>query len=105
MQKRKVGKSGLDVGAIGFGCMGLSFGYGQEVAKGDGISLGRSAGRNLVKLGSCFLACIPSTFTTRRQGLHDLIAGTLVQVSDAWINLLAESRSRLTATFSHKAKK
>jgi aryl-alcohol dehydrogenase-like predicted oxidoreductase len=28
MQKRKPGKSNLDVSAIGLGCMGLSFGYG-----------------------------------------------------------------------------
>jgi aryl-alcohol dehydrogenase-like predicted oxidoreductase len=28
MQKRKLGNSGLEVSALGFGCMGLSFGYG-----------------------------------------------------------------------------
>ena len=28
MQKRKLGNSGLEVSAIGLGCMGLSFGYG-----------------------------------------------------------------------------
>ena len=31
MQKRKLGNSGLEVSAIGLGCMGLSFGYGPAV--------------------------------------------------------------------------
>ena len=28
MQKRKLGRDGLEVSALGFGCMGISFGYG-----------------------------------------------------------------------------
>src|ERR1700751_4622923 len=43
MQKRKLGKSNLEVSAIGLGCMGLSFGYGPAVDKQEGISLIRSA--------------------------------------------------------------
>lgn len=43
MQTRKLGNSGLEVSAIGLGCMGLSFGYGPAVEKQDGISLVRSA--------------------------------------------------------------
>jgi len=43
MQKRKLGNSNLEVSAIGFGCMGLSFGYGTAVAKEDGIALIRHA--------------------------------------------------------------
>jgi aryl-alcohol dehydrogenase-like predicted oxidoreductase len=43
MQKRKLGKSTLEVSAIGLGCMGLSSGYGPAVDKQAGISLIRGA--------------------------------------------------------------
>ena len=43
MQKRKLGKSNLEVSAIGLGCMGLSFGLGPAVEKNDGIALIRAA--------------------------------------------------------------
>ena len=39
MQKRKLGKSGLEVSALGLGCMGLSFGYGAVTDKQDAIKL------------------------------------------------------------------
>jgi aryl-alcohol dehydrogenase-like predicted oxidoreductase len=43
MQNRKLGRSNLEVSAIGLGCMGLSFGYGPAVDKKEGISLIRAA--------------------------------------------------------------
>lgn len=43
MQHRHLGKGGLDVSSIGFGCMGLTFAYGQPVARDEGISLLRLA--------------------------------------------------------------
>src|SRR5580658_3809830 len=43
MQKRKLGKSNLEVSAIGFGCMGLTFGYGPAVEKQHGIAVIRAA--------------------------------------------------------------
>src|ERR1700730_10193755 len=43
MKKRKLGKSYLEVSAIGLGCMGLSFGFGPAVDKKEGISLIRAA--------------------------------------------------------------
>jgi len=43
MQKRKLGKSGLEVSAIGFGCMGMSFGYGPPADKQQMIALLRTA--------------------------------------------------------------
>ncbi|MEZ4526203.1 MAG: aldo/keto reductase [Desulfobacterales bacterium] len=39
MQKRKLGKSNLEVSAIGLGCMGMSFGYGPPADKHEMISL------------------------------------------------------------------
>src|SRR3954453_19267628 len=43
MKTRKLGKSGLEVSALGFGCMGLSFGYGPAVEKQEGIEVIRRA--------------------------------------------------------------
>jgi aryl-alcohol dehydrogenase-like predicted oxidoreductase len=43
MQKRKLGKSNLEVSAIGLGCMGMSFGFGPAIDKTEGISLIRAA--------------------------------------------------------------
>ncbi len=43
MHKRVLGNSGLEVSALGLGCMGLSHGYGQPVRKADGIALLRAA--------------------------------------------------------------
>ncbi len=43
MQKRKLGKSNLEVSALGLGCMGLSFGFGPAVDKQHGISIIRAA--------------------------------------------------------------
>src|SRR5216117_3904590 len=43
MKKRKLGKSGLGVSAIGLGCMGMSFGYGRPKDKQEMIALIRAA--------------------------------------------------------------
>ncbi len=43
MDKRILGKSGLEVSALGLGCMGLSFGYGPPIDKVDAIKLIRAA--------------------------------------------------------------
>ena len=50
MQKRKLGNTGLEVSALGLGCMGLSFGYGPETTKADAIKLMRRA----IELGVTF---------------------------------------------------
>jgi aryl-alcohol dehydrogenase-like predicted oxidoreductase len=43
MQKRRLGNSGLEVSAVGLGCMGLSHGYGRPLEKGEAIALIRAA--------------------------------------------------------------
>ena len=43
MQKRTLGRSGLEVSALGFGCMGISFGYGPATSREDGIAVIRAA--------------------------------------------------------------
>jgi aryl-alcohol dehydrogenase-like predicted oxidoreductase len=43
MEKRTLGTDGLEVSAVGFGCMGLDFGYGQPASREDGIRVIRAA--------------------------------------------------------------
>lgn len=43
MQKRQLGNSGLEVSAIGFGCMGINFSYGHALDKQQGVDLIRAA--------------------------------------------------------------
>src|ERR1044071_9228566 len=43
MQKRKLGKSNLEVSAIGLGCMGMSFAYGPPKDKQEMVMLLRAA--------------------------------------------------------------
>ena len=44
MQKRKLGKGGLEVSALGFGCMGLNFSYGTALDRKDAVA--GPSGRN-----------------------------------------------------------
>jgi aryl-alcohol dehydrogenase-like predicted oxidoreductase len=43
MQKRMLGKSGLEVSALGFGCMGISSGFGPAKSREEGIAIIRAA--------------------------------------------------------------
>jgi aryl-alcohol dehydrogenase-like predicted oxidoreductase len=43
MQTRELGRSGPQVSAVGFGCMGISFGYASKLSKDDGVKLTRDA--------------------------------------------------------------
>ncbi len=75
MQKRQLGKSGLEVSALGLGCMGLSFGYGPAVDRQQGVALIRSA----VDLGVTFFdtAEVYGPFTN-----EELVGEALAPVRD-----------------------
>src|SRR6516225_3080410 len=75
MQKRQLGKSGLEVSALGFGCMGLSFGYGPAVEQQEGIKVIHAA----VDLGVTFFdtAEVYGPFTN-----EELVGQALAPVRD-----------------------
>jgi aryl-alcohol dehydrogenase-like predicted oxidoreductase len=75
MIKRTLGSSGLEVSAIGLGCMGLSHGYGPAVSEEDGIALIRAA----VELGITFFdtAQVYGPFTN-----EELVGKALAPVRD-----------------------
>jgi len=51
MQKRKLGRSGLEVSALGFGCMGLNFALGPGLEKQAAISANRKDGSQFAERG------------------------------------------------------
>src|SRR5208282_545612 len=75
MKKRKLGKSNLEVSALGLGCMGMSFGYGPAAEKKEMISLIRTA----VERGVTFFdtAEVYGPFTN-----EDLVGEALAPVRD-----------------------
>src|SRR3954467_8085375 len=75
MHKRQLGKSGLEVSALGLGCMGLSFGLGPPVERQAGIDLIRAA----VDLGVTFFdtAEVYGPFTN-----EELVGEALAPVRD-----------------------
>ena len=75
MKKRKLGKSNLEVSALGLGCMGMSFGYGPAAEKKEMISLIRTA----VERGVTFFdtAEVYGPFTN-----EELVGGALAPFRD-----------------------
>lgn len=71
MEKRILGNSGLEVSALGLGCMGLTFGYGPATAEKEAIGLIRSA----YDLGVTFF----DTAEAYSQGGNETLLGKAVQ--------------------------
>lgn len=67
MKKRTLGKSGLEVSALGFGCMGLTFGYGPATNEADAITLIQKA----VEMGVTFF----DTAEAYSQGGNETLLG------------------------------
>ena len=67
MKKRTLGKSGLEVSALGFGCMGLTFGYGPATNEADAITLIQKA----VQMGVTFF----DTAEAYSQGGNETLLG------------------------------
>src|ERR1039457_6756373 len=61
MQKRKLGHSGLEVSALGLGCMGMSFSYGPAKDKQEMISLIRAAVERGITFFDTAEVCRPFT--------------------------------------------
>src|SRR5579859_7609740 len=103
MQKRKLGKSNLEVSALGLGCMGMSFGYGPPADKQEMISLLRTA----VERGITFFdtAEVYGPFTN-----EELLGEALSSLRDKVViatkfgfnlnpDLVTQGRQRLTEQF------
>ena len=71
MEKRILGKSGLEVSALGLGCMGLTFGYGPAIDETSGITLIQKA----YELGITFF----DTAEAYSQGANEALLGKAVK--------------------------
>lgn len=71
MEKRILGKSGLEVSALGLGCMGLTFGYGPAIDEASGITLIQKA----YELGITFF----DTAEAYSQGANEALLGKAVK--------------------------
>jgi aryl-alcohol dehydrogenase-like predicted oxidoreductase len=71
MEKRTLGKSGLEVSALGLGCMGLTFGYGAPTNEADAIALIQKA----VELGVTFF----DTAEAYSQGGNEELVGNALK--------------------------
>jgi aryl-alcohol dehydrogenase-like predicted oxidoreductase len=99
MQKRKLGKSGLEVSAIGLGCMGLSYGYGPAMDRQQAITLIRSAFERGVTFFDTAEAYGPFA---NEELLGEALAPFREQVVIATSSVLNPARWRLGSTASRR---
>ncbi|MGO4685044.1 aldo/keto reductase [Hyphomicrobium sp. 2TAF46] len=101
MKKRKLGKAGLEVSAIGFGCMGLDFGYASKVSKAEGVALIRKA----VDLGVTFFdtAEVYGPFTNEEMVGEALrpVRDQIVIATKFGFNIVAGKQSGLNSRPEH----
>ena len=82
MEKRKLGKSNLEVSAIGLGCMGMSHGYGPAADTPEMISLLRTASRRRParRIWPSSTSCAASR-STKRERLDENIGAAAVALT------------------------
>ena len=92
MQQRQLGRNGPMVSAIGFGCMGLSFGYGPATDRQDAVALVRAAHERGVTFFDTAEAYGPGI---NEEVVGEALAPVLARVADT---LIRDARKELTAT-------
>jgi len=97
MEKRTLGTNGLEVSALGYGCMGLSFGYGPATDTEEGIRLIRAAAERGVTFfdSNDFRNIVPRFSTEARKANQRLVellgqiaadnGTTPAQIALAWL--------------------
>ena len=82
MQKRTLGRSGLEVSALGFGCMGISFGYGPATGPAEGVGIIRAAVDGGVTFFDTAEAYGPQTKgTTKQARLEENLGALAIQLT------------------------
>ena len=94
MKKRVLGRSGLQVSAIGFGCMGLNFGYANSVSKDEGIRLIRAALERGVTFGSTATLVAPNDPGSTTDAASGTSLKTAAAGSASWVMFGADGLPR-----------
>src|SRR4051794_24338310 len=92
MQKRKLGKTNLDVSAIGLGCMGMSWSYGPPMDKQEAISLIRVAVERVAQ--EPWVVPIPGT--TKLHRLEENLGAAAVELTPDDLRDIAGALSKIT---------